>query len=161
MKGKRYSMFIPWKSLHWRGTMRRRKKKKKKASERERERSKTKFKSLIYFRKPLKGIMLPTSQIYSNIANNNVILAKFYPAIFLYNKTCIIRISGKVTTVRAMNQYKYIICILRSVLRTWEETMSFAVTSLKCSNLSLGTAYSLQNCHTEKLKQVWTAILLW
>lgn len=85
--------------------MRRRKKKKKKASERERERSKTKFKSLIYFRKPLKGIMLPTSQIYSNIANNNVILAKFYPAIFLYNKNCIIRISGKVTTARALNQY--------------------------------------------------------
>lgn len=33
---------------------------------------------------------------------------------------------------------------------TCEQTMSCAVTSLKFSNLSLGTAYSLQNCVEEK-----------
>lgn len=31
-------------------------------------------------------------------------------------------------------------------LQTWEQTISWAVTALKCSIFSLGTAYSLQNC---------------
>ena len=36
------------------------------------------------------------------------------------------------------------------MLSTCEQTISCAVTSLKCSILSLGTAYSLQNCNVQK-----------
>lgn len=36
------------------------------------------------------------------------------------------------------------------ILATCEQMISCAVTSLKCSILSLGTAYSLQNCHVQK-----------
>lgn len=44
--------------------------------------------------------------------------------------------------------------INESAFSTWEQMISFAVTSLKCSILSLGTAYSLQNCHIEESRLV-------
>lgn len=61
-----------------------------------------------------------------------------------YKKVCLAWYAKNTCRYTCQNAYN-IHCI-----HTWEQTISCAVTSLKCSSLSFGTAYSLQNWNSKE-----------
>ena len=99
------------------------------------------------YQKPFKGVIFSTSKIYLNIAYCNILFLQQHLGRFL--KTVISTLKKKCEFFREARLFQPPL-IKCGKSATCEQTMSCAVIFLKCSSLSFGTEYWLQNCNSKK-----------